>query len=242
MNIGSNGLNKPAVMHGLHLLNLDLSETTGGSEAAILIRPSTVAMDDVLIEGCSIRNVVSAAAIWVHNTVAEPVDKVEECCTRLVIRGNRIDGTSDNGIINRRRDMLRVTARPLIPRLSFARCALRSGLPGSRVGGASHGRSVRIGHTRLNGGHSPFRKINRMPGLDDERLLAGCADLWSTVHPFSFRTAGWLGAASCSSPRSGDLWGTERAALLCHGCVGKAEAFPRRGRRNSGVDCGDGIS
>lgn len=80
VNIGSNGLNKPAVMHGVHLLSLNVSETTGGSEAAILIRPST-------------------AAIWVHNTVADPFDKVEDYCTRIVIRGNHIDGTSDNGII-----------------------------------------------------------------------------------------------------------------------------------------------
>jgi parallel beta-helix repeat protein len=116
VNIGSNGLNKPAVMHGVHLLGLDVSETTGGSEAAILIRPSTAAMDDVLIEGCSIRKVVAGAAIWVHNTVADPFDKVEDYCTRVVIRGNRIDGTSDNGII------VSQSADPLIEENTVYRC------------------------------------------------------------------------------------------------------------------------
>ncbi len=116
VNIGSNGINKPAVMHGVHLLNLDVSETTGGSEAAILIRPSTSAMDDVLIEGCAIRNVVAAAAIWVHNTVADRVDKVAEYCTRVVIRGNRIDATSDNGII------VSQAVAPLIEHNTVSRC------------------------------------------------------------------------------------------------------------------------
>jgi|GEM_PF-1181945 hypothetical protein len=116
VNIGSNGVNKPADMHGIRLLNLDVSETTGGGEAAILIRPSTAAMDDVLIEGCSIRNVVAGAAIWVHNTVADPVDKVEDYCMRVVIRENRIDGASDNGII------VSQSADPLIEGNTVYRC------------------------------------------------------------------------------------------------------------------------
>lgn len=116
VNIGSNGINKPSVMHGIRLLNLDVSETTGGSEAAILIRPSTAAMDDVLIEGCSIRNVVASAAIWVHNTVAEPVENVAEYCTRIIIRGNRIDGTTYNGII------VSQTADTLIENNTIYRC------------------------------------------------------------------------------------------------------------------------
>ncbi len=116
VNIGSNGVNKPAVMHGVVLLDLDVSETTGGSEAAILIRPSTAAMDDVRIEGCSIRNVVASAAIWVHNTVADPADQVNDYCSRVVIRGNRIDGTSDNGII------VSQSADPLVEGNTLYRC------------------------------------------------------------------------------------------------------------------------
>src|SRR5258708_30043172 len=44
------------------------------------------------------------------------------------------------------------------------------------------------------------------------------------------------------SAQQRSLRGTERAALLCQGCIGKVEAFPRGGRRNPGVDGGNGIN
>ena len=94
--IGSNGVSRPQSLHGLHLRNLDIAESTGGptgEHAGIHFVLSTASIDDVLIADCRLDH-VNATGIWLQN-----FDENARLATNVVIRGNTIDGTHDNGIV-----------------------------------------------------------------------------------------------------------------------------------------------